>query len=209
MTLRFYFDFVSPYAYVAWTQVHRLAARHGREVEVVPVLFAALLEAHGTKGPAEVPAKRAYTYNDAYRKAHRAGLTLRMPPSHPFNPLLALRVATAIDDVALQRRAIDALFAAAWRDGAGLDTAERVTAALDRAALDGAALVAAAAGAKDRLRATTATAIEAGVFGVPTLVADGALFWGTDGLDFADAFLRGDDPVPPGFADVPVGVVRR
>ena len=210
MTLGFYFDFVSPYAYVAWTQVHALAVRHGRAVAAVPVLFAGILDALGQKGPAEIPAKRAYTYKDAYRKAHRAGLTLRMPPGHPFNPLLALRIATLLDDDAVvQRRAIDALYAAAWRDGAGIDTPDRVQAALDGSGLDGAALIARAPEAKDRLRERTAAAVARGVFGVPTLDAGGELFWGIDGLDFADGFLRGDDPVPPGLADVPISASRR
>src|SRR4051794_39152535 len=94
-TLAFYFDFISPYAFIAWTQVHAIAERNGATVVAIPVLFAGLLDAHGTKGPAETPAKRVYTFRDAYRKAPRAGLPpLRPPPSHPFNPLLALRVAS-------------------------------------------------------------------------------------------------------------------
>jgi 2-hydroxychromene-2-carboxylate isomerase len=65
--IRFCFDFISPYAYLAWTQVHALADRHGRAVEPVPVLFAALLDHHGTVGPAEVPAKRRYLMFDVVR----------------------------------------------------------------------------------------------------------------------------------------------
>ncbi|MBC7052108.1 2-hydroxychromene-2-carboxylate isomerase, partial [Salmonella enterica subsp. enterica serovar Enteritidis] len=79
-----------------------------------------LLDAHGTKGPAEIPAKRIYTFRDAYRKAHRLGLPpLRPPPSHPFNPLLALRVASSELDPATKRRLIDALFQATWVAGTG------------------------------------------------------------------------------------------
>ncbi len=90
----FYFDFVSPYAYLASTQVHALAARVGREVELAPILFAGLLKAHETKGPAEIPAKRAYLAKDLQRKAHALAVPpLVWPPAHPFNPLVALRVA--------------------------------------------------------------------------------------------------------------------
>src|SRR5262245_57137505 len=90
--IRFFFDLLSPYAYVAWTQIHRLAAKRERSVSIEPVLLAAILNALGQKGPAEIPPKRIYAFKDAYRKAHRAGVgPLTPPPSHPFNPLLALR----------------------------------------------------------------------------------------------------------------------
>lgn len=196
--LVFQFDFISPYAYVAWKRVHALAEKHGRGLVAVPVLFAAILDALGQKGPAEIPAKRVYTFKDAFRKAHRAGLPLVAPPSHPFNPLLGLRVATALaDEPACQRLAIDALYDATWGTGEGIETPERVADALSRVGLQ-AALVSRAndPAVKGRLRQATADAIAGGSFGVPTLVCDGELFWGTDGLDFADAFLRGEDPLP-------------
>src|SRR6185436_19521267 len=62
--LQFYFDFVSHNAFLAWTGIHELAARHGRHVEAVPVLFAAMLEANGQRGPAEIPAKSAWMIRD-------------------------------------------------------------------------------------------------------------------------------------------------
>ncbi len=58
--VRFHFDFLSPFAYLAWAGVHDVAIRHGREVAPVPVLLAGILAAHGTRGPAEIPAKRAF-----------------------------------------------------------------------------------------------------------------------------------------------------
>lgn len=72
--LLFHFDFVSPYAFLSWTQIRGIAARAGRTVEPVPVLFAGLLDAHGTKGPAEIAAKRRYLFKDVARKAHRLGV---------------------------------------------------------------------------------------------------------------------------------------
>lgn len=196
--LVFYFDFVSPYAYIGWHQAKALASRHGRALEPTPVLFAALLDTHGQKGPAEIPAKRVYTFKDAYRKAHRFGLALRPPPSHPYNPLIALRVASLPMAPDARERLVDALFQAAWSDGTGIETAEQVAVAADRAGVDGHALVRAASEpeAKERVRARTTEAVAHGVFGVPTLLVDGEIFWGTDGFDLVDAFLRGEDPVP-------------
>ncbi len=196
--IRFYFDYISPYAYIAWHEVRRVATRHGRAVVPRPILFAALLNTHGQKGPAEIPAKRVYTFKDAYRKAHRAGLPpLVPPPGHPFNPLLALRV-TSLLEGADAERAIDALFAATWAEAKGCDTAERVVGALTTAGLDAAALVARAAedDAKARVRSATDEALAAGAFGVPTMIADGELFWGVDGVPALDDLLAGRDPLP-------------
>lgn len=195
--IRVYVDFISPYAYLAWTQIHALAARHGRAVEPVPVLFAAMLDAWGHKGPAEIPPKRAYIFKDALRRARRAGVPLSPPPTHPFNPLLALRVASLPMDAVTQRALITGLFRATWGGGGGVTDPAAVAAIADAAGLDGAAAVRAAGEveAKERVRAQTAAAIAEGAFGVPTLVVDGELFWGFDAFDHIDARLRGDDPI--------------
>ena len=199
--LVFYFDFLSPYAYIAASQVHSLAARNGARVDLAPVLLARFLDAHGTKGPAEVPAKRAYTIRDAIRKATALNLPIRPPPSHPFNPLPALRVASLPMDDDARRRLVAALFHATWGNGRGVDGLEAVAAAASEAGFDGPALAAAAtsAEAKDRVRDRTEEAVARGVFGVPTLWIDGELFWGVDSLPFAEAHLRGEDPVPRDF----------
>lgn len=214
-SIRFYFDFISPYAYVGWFSIRAIAERHGRALDPHPVLFAALLDAHGNKGPAEIPPKRRYTFVDAYRKAHDAGLGgITPPPSHPFNPLLALRVAglDAAEDE--RRRVIDALFRAVWAGGGGVETPEAVRAILDGADVDGGDWVARAGAptAKQALRARTDAALAAGVFGVPTAIADDELFWGVDGLGFLDRFLAGDDPLPGDLAvrwrDLPASATR-
>jgi len=212
--LRFHFDVVSPYAYLGWTQIHALAGRHGRAVEPVAVLFAGVLNHHGQKGPAEIPAKRAYVFKDVARKARRLGVPLAPPPTHPFNPLLALRIASLPLSADDRRRAIDALFTATWATGAGVETAEAVIAALDGAGLAGAELVAraGAADAKQRLRDQTDAAIAAGVFGVPTVIADGEVFWGVDAFDLIDDFLAGRDPIrgelPASFANLRPSATR-
>src|SRR3954469_25174125 len=87
------FDFISPYSYLAFSRAKSLGDRVGREIDVVPVLLAGILDALGTKGPAEVPPRRAYVIKDVLRSAHRAGVALQLPPAHPFNPLVGLRVA--------------------------------------------------------------------------------------------------------------------
>jgi 2-hydroxychromene-2-carboxylate isomerase len=194
--VRFHFDFISPYAYLAWKDIHALAERNGCTVTLVPVLFAGLLNAHGQKGPAEIAPKRIYTFKHAFRLAYAAKLPLVPPPSHPFNPLLALRVSSLDLAPADQRRIIDAFFDATWGGRGGIAEKERVVATLDALGLDGAALVALAETQpiKDRVRAQTDAAIAAGVFGVPTTVVEDEPFWGYDALSHVEAYLKGEDP---------------
>lgn len=193
--IQFLFDYISPYAYLASTQIRQLAARHGREVQPVPVLFAGLLNAHGTRGPAEVPAKRRYVFFDAARSAAVLGVPIVPPPTHPFNPLLALRVTCAEQDAPHAFALIDALYRAVWGSGAGAETAEQVGAVVASLGLDAADVLARAGSVatKQRLRDNTDRAIAAGAFGVPTMLVDESLFWGLDSLAHLDRYLAGEE----------------
>lgn len=197
--LRFFFDYVSPYAYLAWTQLPALAERQGRPLELVPVLFAGLLNALGTTGPAEVPRKRLYIYKHTTRLGHDLGVPFAVPPAHPFNPLLALRVTAAVHDAEARRQLVSALYAAAWGGGEGVEGPERVGAAVASAGLDAQALLAAAQtqAVKDELRRNTEELLALGGFGVPSVLADGELFFGVDSLGHLERFLRGEDSLTP------------
>ncbi|MFO0554844.1 MAG: 2-hydroxychromene-2-carboxylate isomerase [Polyangiaceae bacterium] len=215
LRVQFYFDFISPYAYLAWTRIHAVAARAGAEVEPIPILFAGLLEAHGTKGPAEVPAKRAYLFKDVYRTARVFGVPFDLPPAHPFNPLLALRVASAPSAAPAKRALIDALFSAVWGErGGGVTDPANVAALVEGVGLDPKTLLdeAAQSATKELLRRRTREAIEAGIFGVPTTVVNGEIFWGVDSLGHAERAMRGEDPIEPAlverFANLPTQAVR-
>ncbi|HYM48199.1 MAG TPA: 2-hydroxychromene-2-carboxylate isomerase [Burkholderiaceae bacterium] len=194
--IRFYFDYVSPNAYLAWTQLPALAERHGAVIEPVPVLFAGLLEAHGQLGPAEVPAKMRWMWKNTLRKAAVLGVELNVPAFHPFNPLLALRISSSLVPDA-QRRLIDALFNAVWVRGLHVAEPAVVENIVNEMRLDGAALVAESqqAARKTALREQTDQAISGGVFGVPTMAVGDELFWGYDDLIFLERFLEGTDVI--------------
>ena len=195
--IEIFFDFISPYAYLACNEIERLAARLKHDVEPRPVLFAAILNALGTKGPAEVPARRAYVFKNVLRAAHRAGVTIDLPPAHHFNPLPALRVAALDVDRALRWKIIHALFRATWAGGGGIDGPERVATALRLAGLDANSLMdrSATPEAKERLRRNTDEALSRGAFGVPTMFIEGEMFFGFDSFPEIEAFARGEDPV--------------
>lgn len=197
-TIELFFDFISPYAYLAWMRSGALAAATGRRIVPRPVIIAPMLTALGTRGPAEVPARRAYLIKDLIRAAHRAGVPFGPPPTHPFNPLLPARIACLELEPELRQRIITALYAATWGvDATGIDTPERVTAVLAAIGVDAAPLIAGAASpeAKQRLRANTDEALARGAFGVPTLFVDGEMFFGFSAYPEIEAFVRGEDPV--------------
>lgn len=199
-TVRFYFDFISSNAYLAWQVVPQLAARYGLELEPVPVLFAGLLKAHGQLGPAEIPIKAFWMWKNNLRKAAILKLTLKPPAFHPFNPLLALRV-SSVDLPAGERLAlIDALFNAVWTEQLHVSEPDVVRSVADRIGLPGARLLeqAHSVAVKDRLRAETDAAIAVGVFGVPSMVVGDEVFWGYDDLPYLERFLAGDDPLEKG-----------
>ena len=195
--LRFHFDFISPNAYLAWTQIHSLAARYDVAVEPVAVLFAGLLEASGQLGPAEIPAKIAWMSKSNLRKAARLGVALNPPAFHPFNPLLALRVVSLPLDPPVRRALVDALFQAVWVRSLHVSETAVVERVAGEIGLDGRALIDAAARpeAKERVRSQTDDAIARGVFGVPTMEIDGELFWGFDDFPQLEPVLAGNDPV--------------
>ncbi len=200
-TLHFYFDYVSPYAYLASRRLAAAMSKLDVVVEPVPVLFAALLDHFGHKGPAEIPSKRELMFKDVVRRAARLQLPFALPPTHPFNPLLALRVSAAVDDGEARLRLSRELFASAWQHRAQLEDPEAVRDAIERAGLSSAPLLEAAQSdaVKQRLRDNTKVAIRRGVFGVPSYALGDELFWGSDVIDDLVLHAQGKDPVPPSF----------
>jgi 2-hydroxychromene-2-carboxylate isomerase len=198
--IRFYFDYISPNAYIAWTQIGGLAERHGCEVEPVPVLYAAMLNAHGQLGPAEIRPKAAWMWRNVMRKAALLGIPLHPPRSHPFNPLLALRVTSLSMNPSVRSAVIDTLFAAVWSGGPGVVDREVVARITTEAGLDGEAAVdhAAEPQAKKWLFDQTEQSIADGVFGVPSMKVGDELFWGYDDFPYLERYLRGEDPLDRG-----------
>ena len=181
----FVFDVISPFAYLAFARLGELPGNV--QLEWVPVLFAGLLQHFGQLGPAEIASKRRFTYRFALWRASKLGLPMRMPPSHPFNPLAALRLIIAAGS---DRRAAGTLLDAVFRDGRDVsdpaviaDLAGTLGLADPQAALADPAV-------KQRLRENTDWASARGIFGVPTLVIGEELFWGHDAFDMALDYLE-------------------
>jgi len=180
--VRWYFDFVSPYSYIAFKRLHELP--RDVAVEMRPVLFAGLLNHFGQKGPAEIAAKRRWTYRWCTWWAKSLDIPFRFPASHPFNPLHHLRLAIA---AGVTPANVGRIFDAVWTTGAEASDAVAFTALARDLNVDQVRL--ASQEVKDALKRNTEEAAARGVFGVPTYEVDGELFWGADAIAFLNAFL--------------------
>jgi 2-hydroxychromene-2-carboxylate isomerase len=189
--LTFYFDVVSPYAWLAFQQLPQALQGLSYSVDYKPLLFAGLLKHHGQLGPAEILGKREWTYRQVLWLAHQHGIELQLPARHPFNPSPLLRLAVACDARGLPNRYVcESLLRHVWSGGA--DAADEARLAQLTAML-APQRAPASAEVKAALKAHTDEAIERGVFGVPTIAVDGKLFWGLDALPMLRAYLSGDD----------------
>jgi len=188
-----YFDFVSPFAYLQCELLPRL--ERSLRIRYRPVLFAALLGAHGHKGPAEIAAKRRFTYRHVVWQARALGIPLKFPAAHPFNPLPLLRLAIVAD---CAPEAVRRIFRFVWRDGRLGDLPIEWAELVAELQLPDARARIADQDVKDTLRRNTDEAIARGVFGVPTLAIGEELFWGADATgmvsDYVAAGCRYTDP---------------
>lgn len=202
-----YFDFVSPFSYLQCEQLPVL--ERSLRVRYRPVLFAGLLEAHDHRGPAEIPAKRRFTYRFVVWQARQLGIPLKFPAAHPFNPLPLLRLAIAAD---CEPDAVRKIFRFVWRDGRLGDLPIEWAELIAELGFPDAAERIASAEIKHALRRNTDDAVARGVFGVPTLAIGDELFWGADATamaaDYIAAGCRYTDPEMTRVVSLPVGVER-
>lgn len=177
-TISWYFDFISPFAYLQQLRFQQFPDQIN--IKAKPVLFAGLLNHWGSKGPAEIPAKRIFTYQHVVWLGQRLGVPLRIPPAHPFVPLRALRLAIAMEN---DLPVIAKIFDYIWRDGLSIDDDTSWFEFTSGFGIEDADALTNQAKVKNQLRQNTDEAIEAGIFGVPSIIADGHLFWGYDACD--------------------------
>ena len=200
-TLDWYFDFVSPFSYLC---LHRLQ-EISLPVAYKPVLFAGLLNHWGQKGPAEIPVKRRWTYRYCTWQAAELGIPFRFPAAHPFNPLQHLRLALACGSTP---QAVKRIFDWIWMSGENANDPQRFLQLCGGLGVKAEKL----SETKDQLRQNTEEAAARGVFGVPSFVIEGEVFWGADALGFLKAFLA--DPAVVRNAEMqrvdvlPVGAAR-
>jgi len=174
-----YFDVISPFAYLQWQRLKRVP---NLTLIPRPILLGAVLNHLQQRGPAEIPAKRIFTYRMVHWRAQQQNVPLRFPPSHPFNPMQALRLIIAAEN---SMQAVERVMSHIWLEGRALDDAASVLALGAALGIANPQAAIAQAHVKAALRSNTEEALAFGVFGVPTLRLGSDLFWGDDATDLA------------------------
>jgi 2-hydroxychromene-2-carboxylate isomerase len=189
--LEYFFDYVSPFSYLADSQIPALVQRTGAELIYRPFFLGGVMQASGNSPPATVPAKGAYMGVDIARWLDRYGIEMKFNPHFPVMTVKPMRAAL----VALEQGVFPvfhkALFKAMWQDEKNVGDAEVLAEVLTEAGLDAPAILGRIGDddVKELLKANTAEAVERGAFGAPTFYVEGEMFFGNDRLDFLEAKL--------------------
>jgi 2-hydroxychromene-2-carboxylate isomerase len=186
--LDFYFDVGSPAAYLAWTQMPKLAQSTGATVNYRPFLLGGVFQATGNRSPMEVPAKSQWMNVDLQRFAQRYGVPFRHNPHFPINTLALMRAALGLQMRQPERLLAfgDAMYRAIWVDGRNMNDAAEVGRVLHEAGFEPQAVLALTQDpeVKEQLKTVTQHAVARGVFGAPTFFVGDQMFWGQDRMDF-------------------------
>jgi 2-hydroxychromene-2-carboxylate isomerase len=189
--LEFFFDYGSPFSYLADTQLKGLAERTGARLIYRPMLLGAVFKETGNSSPIAIEAKRKYMTADLARWAQHYGVPALNNPHFPINTIRLMRGAIAAERAGVFAAYHRAVFDAFWREGLNLGDAAVVRGVLERAGLDAERLAAACeeSAVKDALRVATEAAVARGAFGAPTFFVGDQMFWGNDRLLFVEQAL--------------------
>jgi len=182
--IEFFYDYLSPFSYLADTQLPALSARTGAEIVYRPAFLGSIMKATGNGGPLVIQGKGNYNVLEFQRWAKRYGLPATFSPHFPFNTIRVLRGAIAAQIHGRFREFHSAAFRAIWEQGQDLSKEDALRLILERAGLEPAQID--GDEIKNRLRANTDEAVSRGAFGLPTFFVDGEMFWGNDRLDFVE-----------------------
>ena len=192
--IEFYFDFSSPYGYLASERIDAIAARHGREVTWRPYLMGVAMKTTGSTPLVNRPMMGTYSRHDMTRSARRLKLPLTFPEPFPIATVAACRAVYWLErtDAAAAKALAQALYRAYFVDARNISEPDVVADVAAEAGADRDALLAGIQepAVKDRLKEVTGAAIERGVFGSPFFMVDGEPFWGHDRMDEVDRWLE-------------------
>jgi len=191
--VEFYFDYGSPFSYIAYHRLPEVLRRTGARVQPRIMLLGGVFQLTGNASPAGNPLKAPNGQRDLQRFVAKYEVPFRYNPHFPVNTLKLMRGAVVAEAEGFLPRYSDAIFAGMWRNERKLDDEAVFAATLREAGLDAAQVLARIAedGIKTKLKAYTEAAVKRGVFGVPTFFVGDEMFFGQDRLDFVEDALRG------------------
>jgi 2-hydroxychromene-2-carboxylate isomerase len=185
----FYFDFSSPYGYLASTRIDAIAARHGREVTWRPFVLGAAFKLTGQQPLVEQPLRGDYARHDFARSARLLGVPLKLPEPFPFFGLAASRACYWVEDAGQARALAKAVYHAAFGEGRDVTSVVTIVEIAAGLGIEGVEQGVEKPETKAKLRTATEEALARGVFGSPFFVVDGEPFWGHDRLEHVERWL--------------------
>ncbi len=191
--IEFYFDFLSPYSYLAWTWVRS----QPYEFSFIPVSVASVIASYDTKGPAQIAPKRNYLFKDLLRFSKLNNIPFTIPKHLPFNSLYALRLSLESTSGENQKNIIDAIFRAGWEHGLDIGSDDVLKEVLKDQNLYSDELIEKMESKQARidLKTNIERALQQELFGVPSFMVEGEMFWGNDSTKYLEMHLNGSDPL--------------
>jgi len=183
----FYFDFVSPYSFLAHKQIRKIEKKEGIKIKYKPILIGGLHNLHGIKAPAFIPAKAKHMIRDCKLIAVKNGVKFKFNSYFPIRSLNLMRGVFIAEEDNIKSYYIDSIFNTIWQDGLNMNDQVIVEKVLKNLNVNPKTFIlrSTSSSIKDSLRKKTNDAFEKGIFGAPTFVVNNKIFWGQDRIEFA------------------------
>ncbi len=182
----FYFDFISPYSFLAHKQIRRVENSEGVKIRYIPILLGGLHNLHGIKAPAFIPAKARHMIRDCKLIAEKNNIKFKFNSYFPIRSLNLMRGVFVAEEDNIKSYYIDSIFNTIWQDGLNMNDEVIINKVLKNLNINPKTFVLRSSSSliKDNLRKKTSEAFEKGVFGAPTFIANNRIFWGQDRIEF-------------------------
>ena len=186
-SFEFYFDFVSPYSFLAHKQISKLEKKNSVKIKYKPILLGALHNLHGIKAPAFIPAKAKHMIRDCKLIAEKNKIKFKFNSYFPIRSLNLMRGVFVAEEDNYKSYYIDSIFNAIWQDGLNMNDENVIEKILKNLNANPKTFLlrSASSSIKDSLRKRTNEAYEKGIFGAPSFVSNNKIFWGQDRIEFA------------------------
>ncbi len=185
--LDFYFDFVSPYSFLAHKVLRKIEKKEGIKIRYIPILVGGLHNLHGIKAPAFIPAKAKHMIRDCKLVALKNGIKFKFNSYFPIRSLNLMRGVFVAEEDNIKNYYIDNIFNTIWEDGLNMNDQVIIEKVLKNLSVNPKTFMLRSTSSliKDTLRKKTNDAYEKGIFGAPTFVVNNKIFWGQDRIEFA------------------------
>ena len=183
----FYFDFVSPYSFLAHKEIIKIEKKNSVKIKYKPILLGGLHNLHGIKAPAFIPAKAKHMIRDCKLIAEKNKIKFKFNSYFPIRSLNLMRGVFVAEEDDYKSYYIDSIFNAIWQDGLNMNDENVIEKILKNLNANPKTFLlrSASSSIKDSLRKKTSEAYEKGIFGAPSFVSNNKIFWGQDRIEFA------------------------